>query len=302
MVLKIAYNEASYAAKVVLKDTSVPGTNKTMAEHEISIMRKFDSHKGLVNLKEFYDNNMLYPGSPKILVLDLLVGGELFDNIVKRQKYTEKDAKNCSVQMLEAVQFLHSKKIIHRDLKPENVFMYNEEIVKIGDFGLAVIENEKGYAKGFAGTPEYAPPECVNRASTYTNKFDIWSMGVIIYILLTGHPPFTVNNRYYPEKVYWAPKTWFNNPEKHRTFANAQNLIRNMVTLKEDRFSADECLEHEWLQGVNNISDGSDGEMFDEDLGAGVMKGLREIIARNTIKKMNVIADFVTKFQDAFPE
>lgn len=247
-VLKISNKEdtnESFAAKIITKDECVPGSTATMSEHEVGIMKLFDSHLHLVNLLDYYDNNSLYPGSPKVLIMDLLPGGELFDDIVAREQYTEHDAKIVVDQMFQGIEHLHKHRIIHRDLKPENVFIFQKEFIKIGDFGLCIIANDKGRGCGYAGTPEYLPPECYNSSSTYTYNLDVWSLGVILYILLAGHPPFDVTNK---GCIYWEDNGMWTRMK------NAQDLINRMLTMSpSDRYSIKQCLDHKWTKSLTEL-------------------------------------------------
>ena len=125
------------------------------------------------------------------LVLSLLEGGELFDRIIDKGHFTEKDASNQFVQMLSALSYLHDKNIVHRDLKPENLLYQTKDdnsAIKLIDFGLAGSLNT-GLLKTPCGTPNYVAPEIL-RQKPYDTKVDMWSIGVILYIILCGFPPF----------------------------------------------------------------------------------------------------------------
>ncbi|XP_016520436.1 calcium/calmodulin-dependent protein kinase type II delta 1 chain-like isoform X2 [Poecilia formosa] len=127
------------------------------------------------------------------LVFDLVTGGELFEDIVAREYYSEADASHCIQQILEAVLHCHQMGVVHRDLKPENLLLASKlkgAAVKLADFGLAIeVQGDQQAWFGFAGTPGYLSPE-VLRKDPYGKPVDMWACGVILYILLVGYPPF----------------------------------------------------------------------------------------------------------------
>ena len=134
--------------------------------------------------------------------MELVRGGDLFDRIVEKGKYTEGEARLVMQKVLSAVKYLHSKDIIHRDLKPENILLMepnNDTEVKITDFGLAKRTNQEGL-KTFCGTPQYFAPEVLKRKNTvkglgsYGTAADMWSLGVVLFILLSGAFPFDDDN------------------------------------------------------------------------------------------------------------
>lgn len=141
-------------------------------------------HPGIVKLFEVYrDNANLY------FVTELCSGGELFDEIVKRKFFTEADAKKIMSDILSAVSYCHARRICHRDLKPENIVLDENFCIRIIDFGTAEeFDPDDGMSK-ILGTPFYMAPELFNRKK-YNEKCDMWAVGVIMFILLTGMPPF----------------------------------------------------------------------------------------------------------------
>lgn len=127
------------------------------------------------------------------LIFDLVTGGELFEDIVAREFYSEADASHCIQQILESVNHCHTNGIVHRDLKPENLLLASKAkgaAVKLADFGLAIeVQMDQLAWFGFAGTPGYLSPEVLKK-EPYGKPVDIWACGVILYILLVGYPPF----------------------------------------------------------------------------------------------------------------
>ena len=149
------------------------------------------SHPNIVQLINFYDEPKQY-----LIVMEYLEGGELFDRIVKKSFYNEKEARDLAFIMLSAVKYMHDLNVVHRDLKPENLLLKSvsdDADVKIADFGFAA------YSKGDdlkeqCGTPGYVAPEILAR-KPYGKAVDMWSVGVITYILLGGYPPFHHENQ-----------------------------------------------------------------------------------------------------------
>ena len=179
-----------------------------------------------------------------------MTGGELFDEIIKRKTFTEKDAAEIIKQVLEAVAYCHAHHVVHRDLKPENLLLDDKDgdSIKVIDFGTSQVFDPNNKMDQTYGTAYYIAPEILNRS--YDEKCDIWSIGVIMYILLTGRPPFDGKR---DEQIIKAvqkgkyPKDFaaYKNLSSH-----AKDLISKLLKYKyKDRVSAQEALEHSWIQG-----------------------------------------------------
>jgi len=173
-----------YAVKIIEKNALKEDIK--LLKREIDIMKKV-SHKNILQLHEiFEDNERVY------IVMELVKGSELFDRIVEKGFYSERNAMNIVAQILDAVAYLHSLGIAHRDLKPENLLCSgagDTEIVKIADFGLSKIQSDEDKLHTSCGTPGYVAPE-VLLCETYNESVDMWGIGIITYILLAGYPPF----------------------------------------------------------------------------------------------------------------
>jgi len=180
-----------------------------------------------------------------------VTGGELFEDIVAREFYSEADASNCMKQILESVSYCHQNNIVHRDLKPENLLLASKQrgaAVKLADFGLAIeVQGEQFSWFGFAGTPGYLSPE-VLRKEPYGKLVDIWACGVILYILLVGYPPFWDDDQ---TRLYNQIKSGsyeYPPPEWETVTPEAKNLINSMLTMNPlKRITAAEALKHQWI-------------------------------------------------------
>uniref|UniRef100_A0A8C2Q3F1 calcium/calmodulin-dependent protein kinase n=1 Tax=Cyprinus carpio TaxID=7962 RepID=A0A8C2Q3F1_CYPCA len=180
-----------------------------------------------------------------------VTGGELFEDIVAREYYSEADASHCIHQILESVNHIHQHDIVHRDLKPENLLLASKcknAAVKLADFGLAIeVQGDQQAWFGFAGTPGYLSPE-VLRKEAYGKPVDIWACGVILYILLVGYPPFWDEDQH---KLYQQIKAGaydFPSPEWDTVTPEAKNLINQMLTINPaKRITAQEALKHPWV-------------------------------------------------------
>lgn len=156
-----------------------------MLFNEINILRELD-HPNIVKMYEFFEDEKRY-----YIVTEICKGGELFDEIIARGKFTEKDAAVLMKQVLSCVNYCHKNHIVHRDLKPENILLeQNKDFdqIKIIDFGTSLLFDSAKSLDEKLGTPYYIAPEVLNKK--YNEKCDIWSCGVIVYILLSGMPPF----------------------------------------------------------------------------------------------------------------
>ncbi|KAI4827427.1 hypothetical protein KUCAC02_030821 [Chaenocephalus aceratus] len=159
-------------------------------ENEIAVLHKI-KHANIVSLEEIFESK-----SHLYLVMQLVSGGELFDRIIEKGFYTEKDASKLIQQILDAVKYLHDMGIVHRDLKPENLLydsMDDDSKIMISDFGLSKIECSGSVMSTACGTPGYVAPEVLAQ-KPYSKAVDCWSIGVIAYILLCGYPPFYDEN------------------------------------------------------------------------------------------------------------
>ncbi|TNN13255.1 Calcium/calmodulin-dependent protein kinase type II delta chain isoform 1 [Schistosoma japonicum] len=201
------------------------------------------------NIVRLYDN--IQDEGFHYLVFDLVTGGELFEDIVAREFYSEADASNCMQQIIESVNYCHQNNIVHRDLKPENLLLASKSkgaAVKLADFGLAIeVQGDQPAWFGFAGTPGYLSPE-VLRKEPYGKAVDVWACGVILYILLVGYPPFwdEDQNRLYSQIKSGAYD--YPSPEWDTVTPEAKNLINLMLTVSPARrITAAEALKHPWI-------------------------------------------------------
>ncbi|XP_069045382.1 calcium/calmodulin-dependent protein kinase type II subunit gamma isoform X2 [Lepisosteus oculatus] len=233
-----------YAAKIInTKKLSARDHQKLEREARICRLLK---HPNIVRLHDSISEEGFH-----YLVFDLVTGGELFEDIVAREYYSEADASQCIHQILESVNHIHQHDIVHRDLKPENLLLASKlkgAAVKLADFGLAIeVQGDQQAWFGFAGTPGYLSPE-VLRKDPYGKPVDIWACGVILYILLVGYPPFWDEDQH---KLYQQIKAGaydFPSPEWDTVTPEAKNLINQMLTINPaKRITADQALKHPWV-------------------------------------------------------
>lgn len=233
-----------YAAKIFnTKKLSARDLQKLEREARICRMLK---HPNIVRLHaSIPEEGMHY------LVFDLVTGGELFEDIVAREYYSEADASHCIQQILESVLHCHQTGIVHRDLKPENLLLASKEkgaAVKLADFGLAVeSEGDRTAWHGFAGTPGYLSPE-VLRKEPYGKPADVWACGVILYILLVGYPPFWDEDQQRLYSQIKAAAYEYPSPEWDSVSKEAKELIDLMLAIdQKKRVTATEALKHPWI-------------------------------------------------------
>ncbi|XP_034022233.1 caM kinase-like vesicle-associated protein [Thalassophryne amazonica] len=231
------------------------------AKNEIMIL-KMVKHHNILQLVDAFETKKEY-----FLFLELATGREVFDWILDQGYYSERDTSNVMRQVLEAVAYLHSLKIVHRNLKLENLVYYNRlkhSKIVISDFQLAKLEN--GLIKDPSGTPEYLAPEVVGR-QRYGRPVDCWAIGVIMYILLSGNPPFyddddDPDNR--DKNLFLKILSGdyeFDSPYWDDISDSAKTLVASLMDVDQDqRLTAQEAIAHEWISGNaasdKNIKDG----------------------------------------------
>jgi len=183
--------------------------------------------------------------------MELVIGKELFDKIVEKGQYSEKDASNIVRQIVSAVEYLHQNGIAHRDLKPENLLSAGDdenEVIKIADFGFSKQFGEEKLVTS-CGSPGYVAPEVLTSES-YDKSVDMWSVGVIIYILLCGYPPFYADNAPALFKKIMDVKYDFEDPSWDDVSEAAKNLIRHLLVKDPSkRYTAKQCLNDPWVSG-----------------------------------------------------
>lgn len=230
------------AVKIIRK-TDALDINSDKLIDEVELLKSLD-HPNIAKLYEFFEDSRKY-----YLVMDHYKGGELFDEIIRRQKFSEQDAAIIMKQILSGVLYLHTNKIVHRDLKPENLLLESDKpdaLIKIVDFGLSAHFNGSRMMERL-GTPYYIAPEVLKKC--YDEKCDIWSCGVILYILLCGYPPFGGQT---DEEILFKVergKCVFDMNDWCKVSEEVRSLVKAMLTYDPSkRISAKEALCHPWFK------------------------------------------------------
>lgn len=232
-----------FAVKIIDKK-ALKGKEDSL-ENEIKVLRRL-THPNIVQLLETFEDKQKF-----YLIMELVTGGELFDRIVEKGSYTEKDASGLIRQILEAVDYMHEQGVVHRDLKPENLLYYSpdeDSKIMISDFGLSKME-DSGIMETACGTPGYVAPEVLAQ-KPYGKAVDVWSIGVISYILLCGYPPFYDEN----DAVLFAQiikgEFEFDSPFWNDISDSAKDFIQKLICVNvEERYSCKQALAHPWISG-----------------------------------------------------
>lgn len=293
-VIKVRHieNKQIRAMKIISKlDKNNKVKKKASYINEIEILKNID-HPNIIKIFEYFETDKkLY------IICEYCKGGQLFDSLMQANFLTESKIRYVMRQILSAVRFCHSRGIVHRDLKPENILIDrditknpNSFEVKLIDFGTSTYFSENGVIRGKTGTPYYIAPEVLEKDKSYTEKCDLWSCGVMMYIMISGKPPFSGGSK--PE-IYerikegiftFSPlEVWMDVSEE------CQNLIKQLLTKDEKkRISAEEAYVHPWfmarLKGdiKNKKTENSDSEsLLSHNKASSLLK-----------QKINVIGNF----------
>ncbi|KAI8082785.1 kinase-like domain-containing protein [Halteromyces radiatus] len=253
-----------YALKIILK--KVIAGKEHMLDSELDILTKVH-HSHIVSMHGLYESvDAVY------IVTDLASGGELFQQLLDKGSYTERDAANLLRQLLEGLAYLHDLDIVHRDIKPENLLFATKDVdakLMITDFGLSkILKNHDDILMTACGTPGYVAPEVLLQKG-HGKPVDLWSVGVIAFVLLSGYTPFygedqaalfenIMSGKYEFDEEYWSDIS-----------DSAKNMIDRLLTFDpEKRITAKEALKHPW------ITNEEEQTTTDTNLAPAVRKGL----------------------------
>ncbi|CAN4109722.1 unnamed protein product [Withania somnifera] len=278
-------NRDLLACKSISKRKLKTAVDVEDVRREVAIMKHLPRDSSIVSLKEACeDENAVH------LVMELCEGGELFDRIVARGHYTERAAAAVTRTIMEVVQLCHKHGVIHRDLKPENFLYANKKEnspLKAIDFGLSIFFKPGEKFSEIVGSPYYMAPEVLKR--NYGPEIDIWSAGVILYILLCGVPPFWAESEQGVAQAILRGAIDFKREPWPSISNSAKNLVRQMLEPDPKlRLTAKQVLEHPWLQNAKKAPNVPLGDM--------VKSRLKQFSLMNRFKRkaLRVIADFLS--------
>eukprot|EP01039_Chlorochromonas_danica_P001280 gene1280-1398_t len=234
------------AVKIVAKNGLSRADEESLRE-EVKILSAL-THPNIVRAYDFFEEEKSF-----YVILEYLDGGELFDRIVKKTFYNEKEARDLVVILLRALKYLHDRNIVHRDLKPENLLMTSKDDdanVKLADFGFAAECTECNLTVQ-CGTPGYIAPEIIS-GKPYGKPVDMWSFGVIFYILLGGYPPFQDDNEHALMRKITRGEYQFHKDYWGSVSDEAKDLIRGLLTVDmNQRLTIDQALSHSWVKAAD---------------------------------------------------
>ncbi|CAN1315176.1 Calcium-dependent protein kinase 29 [Linum perenne] len=270
----------SYACKSISRKKLVTKKDIDDVRREILILQHLTGQPNIVEFKGAYeDKDNLH------LVMEVCSGGELFDRIIAKGSYSEKEAAKVIRQIVNVVHVCHFMGVMHRDLKPENFLLASKDDdapIKATDFGLSVFIEEGKVYKELVGSAYYVAPEVLKRS--YGKEIDVWSAGVILYILLSGVPPFWAEtergifNSILETNLDLQTSPW------PKISDSAKDLIRKMLARDPSkRITAAQALEHPWLKEGGNASD--------KPMHSAVLIRMRQLRAMNKMKKLALKAD-----------
>jgi len=266
----------SYAVKII-KRKEMGQSDDEDVMNEVAVLQSL-KHPNIVQLNDFYEEKDYF-----YLVMEYMTGGDVFDRIVDHRQYTEKDARDLIKCLLEAVKFMHDNGVAHRDLKPQNLLLKSTDDdadIKVADFGFAKRIHMPRSLTTRCGTPTYVAPEILKNIP-HDHAADMWSVGVICYVLLVGYPPFAGDNQAELFRQIRTGEYDFPKDDWDHICDEAKDLIKLLLVVNPmQRMTAAEALEHEWM-------------MEDEDVLSGRDLSLSQRSVQEKKKKLNGIASAV---------
>ena len=255
--------------------------NSPSSQNEIEILKKI-SHPNIISIYEIFEDSINY-----YIMTEYLEGGELFDMITKQHVLSEVDAAKILKQLLKGVNYLHNMNIVHRDLKPENIMLLKRNDsnydLKLIDFGTTKLFEKGESLTKFIGTSYYIAPEVLKEY--YNEKCDIWSCGVIMYILLTGYPPFNGNSN---KEIYNSIKherLHYDSEEWKYVSSEAIDLLKQMLEKQPDRrSSADACLNHKWFK-VMEVEEDRGQSKRNKNISIKAIQKMKNFVQQNRLKQ-----------------
>ncbi|KAL0423000.1 UNVERIFIED_CONTAM: Calcium-dependent protein kinase [Sesamum latifolium] len=275
-----------YACKSISKRKLISKEDVEDVRREIQIMHHLAGHKNIVTIKGAYEDPLYVH-----IVMELCGGGELFDRIIQRGHYSERKAAQLTKIIVGVVEACHSLGVMHRDLKPENFLLVNKDddfSLKAIDFGLSVFFKPGQIFTDVVGSPYYVAPEVLLKH--YGPEADVWTAGVILYILLSGVPPFWAETQQGIFDAVLKGHIDFDSDPWPLISESAKDLIRKMLCMRpSERLTAHEVLCHPWIC--------ENGVAPDRALDPAVLSRLKQFSAMNKLKKMalRVIAESLSE-------
>ena len=240
------FTDVICAMKVINKTFSCTIEDENEILNEINILRTMD-HPGILKIFEFYSSKQNYS-----IVTELCPGGELFQQIIDKGPFNEKYSAYVMYQIFSAVNYCHKMHIVHRDLKPENILIVGKDreglpTIKICDFGTSKMFEKGAVERKLVGSSYYIAPEVLKKH--YNEKCDVWSCGVIMYILLSARPPFGGEDDNEIMERVSTGKYDLESPPFNKLSKNSIDLIKRLLTMDpEQRISAEQALNHPWFK------------------------------------------------------
>lgn len=272
----------NYACKSISKRKLLRKSDVEDVRREILILQHLTGQPNIVEFKGAYEDRYNVH-----LVMELCSGGELFDRIIAKGSYSERAAATVGRAIVNVVNVCHFMGVMHRDLKPENFLLVSRDEdspLKATDFGLSVFIEEGKVYRDIVGSAYYVAPEVLRRS--YGKEIDVWSAGVILYILLSGVPPFWAETENGIFDAISKGEIDFKSAPWPSISDTAKDLVRKMLTQDpKKRITAAQALEHPWMR--------EDGEASDKPIDSAVLTRMKQLRAMNKLKKLalKVIAE-----------